>query len=273
MFKSYIKEYSDRIIQNDLLVNLPIHAMLPRMPECGSKYGQKKRIMFIGQDPDYLCKDFDGYLKNDIYKHILDYNKCSTAFDFNEIDDNFICWYKTYRYKFWEFSIDFISKYYDLNIIPSKFSQSLIDNDSNVREIYSTFGWGNFSALLFPHILERKYSKTKDLFEKANMVDYYKNFNIAQSIFSNIDFFENTCNPDIIIILTKLFNPNIFFNGKNIDKSYFDSKNNISKYDYFGNKQIRIISTYHPSYMSRKGNIDGFGIEDYVNEILTILNK
>ena len=243
------------------------------MPEFGKRYGDELKIIFLGQDANNLYTNYDNLNKEDIYSHIINLNESSTAFEFDEVEskkDNFISWYKK-RYKFWEFPIQFISKKYNLNIRYSDFSQKLVDETPDIKYFFSTFGWGNISSILFPHILRKRYSKLSESIQKVDNNIYDEIFKIASDSFSSIDFFEKTCNPDVIVILTGRFNPNIFFKEKEIVKTSFDEKNKISRYDYYGNKHIKVIATYHPSFMSRLGNKGRWYIKDYVDEILNIL--
>lgn len=273
MIEAAIKDYLKEIEMTDILPNVPIHSILPRMPELGTEYGKELKILFLGQDANNLYTEYDEMIKDNIYSYILELNEDATAFDFvteTQRRNNFITWYKKWNYTFWEFPIVFISKKYGLNLNPGELSQELLDSSQKIRYYYSTFGWGNISSILFRNILERNYNKMDPFAQKVDFAMYDKIFQIASRRFSTIEFFEKIYQPDLIIVLTAKFDPHVFFQSKTVEKTFVDSANFITKYEYVGKKPITVISSYHPSYMKRMGNSGGLSISQYADKILQL---
>jgi len=268
-FSDFEKIYCDRIFAEGLHSALPIHAMLPRRPEIGESYGSKRRILFLGQDANNSNIGYDGMDKSELLKHITNYNSYPEAFVFeNEMSANFLSWYRKSRYVFWEFPIRLTIRLYNLDYEVNDITNENILRDQHMMTHFSSFVWGNISALLFLDKINQWKKKQVELSKMDyNTEAYCRSFDIAREVFGNIRYFAATCDPDVIIILTKRFRPEFFFENEVPECVYDDNANYIRKWIWKGDRQIPVIATYHPSYMRRLGNQGKMGIQEYVEKI------
>jgi hypothetical protein len=220
----------------------------PHLPIYGEYYSTSKyKIVFVGIDTAGSCSMAKYNCEDGYIKIIQDWKKE----EFDEL--NYCCLKETvsdsgwaWKWNFWRFIFQFLSKFYNINLEELKSSKS-----DKAKNILKSFVWANARSI-------ERFSITAE--GKNVNYDNWKKVADASAVFDKAENILRIFKPNILILLNLSMVPDGWFPSEIGEPEILDT--NYLRYYYLKNSNTHLYWTKHPR------SLTNFGFDAIIHKIL-----